>query len=71
MLKQTEDLFTMHRVRLLAYNEQTSGPETQAVLTAARADHVPVVPVTETLPNGQDYLSWMRGNLTAIRAALD
>ncbi|MFZ2013336.1 MAG: zinc ABC transporter substrate-binding protein [Nocardioides sp.] len=70
LLKQTEDLFTMHRVRLLAYNEQTSGPQTQAVLTAARANHVPVVPVTETLPSGQDYLSWMRGNLAAVRAAL-
>ncbi len=70
VLRQTEDLFTSHRVRLLAYNEQTSGPETQAVLKAAGANHVPVVPVTETLPSGRNYLSWMRGNLAAIRSAL-
>jgi zinc/manganese transport system substrate-binding protein len=70
VLQQTEDLFTHHTVRLLAYNEQTSGPETEAVLKAARANSVPVIPVTETLPTSQDYLSWMRGNLSAIRAAL-
>jgi zinc/manganese transport system substrate-binding protein len=70
VLQQTEDLFSTHRVMLLAYNEQTSGPETEAVLKAARDNDVPVVPVTETLPTGQDYLSWMRGNLAAIRAAL-
>lgn len=70
VLKQTEDLFTEHRVRLLAYNEQTTGAETEAVLNAARASGVPVVPVTETLPAGQSYLSWMRGNLAAIRSAL-
>jgi zinc/manganese transport system substrate-binding protein len=70
VLQQTQDLFTHHTVRLLAYNEQTSGPETEAVLKAARTNDVPVVPVTETLPAGQDYLSWMRGNLSAIRAAL-
>lgn len=69
-LQETEDLFSEHRVELLAYNEQTSGSETQAVLQAARTNRVPVVPVTETLPDGEDYLSWMRGNLTAIRSAL-
>ena len=70
VLKQTEDLFTTHSVELLAYNEQTSGPETEAVLAAAHANDVPVVPVTETLPSGQDFLSWMRGNLGAVRQAL-
>jgi zinc/manganese transport system substrate-binding protein len=29
-----------------------------------------VVPVTETLPTGKSYLSWMTGNLTAIKQAL-
>jgi zinc/manganese transport system substrate-binding protein len=70
VLNQTEDLFATHRVKLLAYNEQTSGPETEAVLKAAHANNVPVVPVTETLPSGRDYLSWMRSNLVAIRSAL-
>jgi zinc/manganese transport system substrate-binding protein len=70
VLKETEDLFADHRVRLLAYNEQTSGAETQAVLKAARQAGVPVVPVTETLPAGQDYLTWMSANLAAVEKAL-
>ena len=30
---------------------------------------MPVVPVTETLPTGKDYLGWMTGNVDALRAA--
>jgi zinc/manganese transport system substrate-binding protein len=70
VLKETEDLFNDKTVALLAYNEQTSGPETRAVLEAAKDNGIAVVPVTETLPSGQDYISWMRSNLAAIRSAL-
>lgn len=70
VLQQTLALFSGHQVRLLAYNEQTTGPQTQQVLAAARANNIPTVPVTETLPAGETYLSWMGGNLHAIAAAL-
>lgn len=71
VLKDTLDLFDNKEVKLLAYNEQTSGPETEQVLKAAKANDVPVVPVTETLPSGEGYLTWMDNNLSAIRSALD
>jgi zinc/manganese transport system substrate-binding protein len=70
ILKQTEDLFDEHQVKLLAYNEQTTGPQTEAVLAAARRNNIPVVPLTETLPTGQTYVPWMQANLEAISAAL-
>ncbi|WP_202867861.1 metal ABC transporter solute-binding protein, Zn/Mn family [Kribbella pittospori] len=70
VLQETLGLFSSKQVKLLAYNEQTSGPETQKVLDAAKANNIAVVPVTETLPSGKDYLSWMTGNLNAIRSAL-
>jgi zinc/manganese transport system substrate-binding protein len=70
VLRQTLDLFSTGQVRALVYNEQTSGPETEQVLDAARAAGVAVVPVTETLPEGEDYLSWMGENLDAVVAAL-
>ncbi|MFF1572661.1 metal ABC transporter solute-binding protein, Zn/Mn family [Leifsonia sp. NPDC058292] len=70
VLKQTIDLFASGGVKLLAYNEQTSGPETEKVLSAAKSSGVAVVPVTETLPSGKDYISWMSGNLDAIAKAL-
>lgn len=70
VLKQTLDLFSSKSVRALVYNGQTSGPETAKVLAAAKANGVAAVPVTETLPTGLDYLTWMRSNLGAVRSAL-
>ncbi|MDM4762419.1 zinc ABC transporter substrate-binding protein [Galbitalea sp. SE-J8] len=70
VLKQTTDLFSTGQVALLAYNAQTTGPQTEAVLTAAKDNDVPVVPVTETLPAGTSYIEWMQHNLDAVSAAL-
>jgi zinc/manganese transport system substrate-binding protein len=70
VMQQTLALFSARRVKLLAYNEQTSGPETEQVIAAARTYGIAVVPVTETLPGGQDYLTWMGRNLTAVESAL-
>ncbi len=70
VLAQTLQLFSTHAVKLLVYNEQTSGTETEEVLAAAKAAGIAVVPVTETLPAGKDYLTWMAGNLDAVQEAL-
>ena len=70
VLQQTLALFSGHQVGLLAYNEQTTGPQTEAVLAAAKQNNVPVVAVTETLPAGQTYVGWMQGNLDAVGSAL-
>ncbi len=70
VLQQTLDLFTKKEIKALVYNEQTSDPQTEKVLDAAKTNGIAVVPVTETLPSGKDYLSWMTGNVTAVAAAL-
>lgn len=54
----------------LAYNEQTEGPQTQAVKNAASAAGTPVVNFTETLPDGKTYLEWMADNVENINNAL-
>lgn len=70
-LHKTLTLFNQHRVKVLVYNAQTSGQATKKVLQAAKKNHIPVVPVTETLPNKFDtYQGWMQANLSAIRHAL-
>lgn len=69
-LSETLDLFKNQQVDLLAYNEQTTGPETEKVLTAAKDNGVSVVPVTETLPSGTDYIGWMTDNVEAVDQAL-
>jgi zinc/manganese transport system substrate-binding protein len=70
VLQQTLDLYKGGKVKLLAYNEQTTGSQTQLVLNAAKKNHVNVVPVTETLPSGKNYIEWMTANLAAIGRAL-
>lgn len=70
VLRQTLALFSEHRVSLLVYNEQTGGPETDQVIAAAKAASIPVVAMTETLPQNKDYVSWMADNLAAVKAAL-
>jgi zinc/manganese transport system substrate-binding protein len=70
VLRQTLSLFSAHSVKLLAYNEQTSGSETEQVLAAAKRASVPVVAFSETLPSGKDYVRWMTDNLAALKTAL-
>jgi zinc/manganese transport system substrate-binding protein len=70
VLDETLQLFGTGAVGLLAYNEQTAGPETEEVRAAAEAAGIPVVQFTETLPDGADYLSWMTDNIEAVARAL-
>lgn len=69
-LQETLDLFADDAVTMLVYNSQTTGPQTEQVQNAAEDADIAVVPMSETLPSGQDYLSWMRANLDALEAAL-
>ncbi len=50
----------------------TSRPpaETEKVLAQAEKDGVPTVAVTETLPEGQNYVGWMKANVEAVTSAL-
>jgi zinc/manganese transport system substrate-binding protein len=70
VLASTIALFASHQVAVLVYNSQTSDPQTEAVLAAAKTAGVPVVPVTESLPDGTSYLTWMTSNLAALKTAL-
>jgi zinc/manganese transport system substrate-binding protein len=69
-MRDTLALFATGEVALLAYNEQTSSPETERVRQAADENSVPVVSFAETLPDGEDYVSWMTKNIAAITDAL-
>ncbi|WFB10483.1 zinc ABC transporter substrate-binding protein [Streptomyces sp. LX-29] len=69
-MRQMLDLLDDKRVKALIYNRQTSGPQTERVKKAAADNGIPVVSVTETLPEGQDYVSWMKANVDALRKAL-
>ncbi|MEV4733514.1 zinc ABC transporter substrate-binding protein [Saccharopolyspora sp. NPDC049426] len=52
------------------YNPQTESPVTRNVRAAADSQRIPVVELTETLPQGQSYVQWMDAQITALQGAL-
>lgn len=60
-LTATLGLLRGKEVDFLAFNTQTETSVTARVRDAARDADVPVIELTETLPDGEDYLGWMTG----------
>ncbi|MCE3552822.1 zinc ABC transporter substrate-binding protein [Pseudonocardia sp. RS11V-5] len=59
-------------VEAVVSNSQTESPSTQKVEEAAKAKGVPVVDVSETLPEGVDsYVTWQGTQLDALAGALN
>ncbi|WP_104136267.1 metal ABC transporter solute-binding protein, Zn/Mn family [Arthrobacter sp. ZGTC131] len=71
VLKAATALAASPETRMLAYNEQTDGPQTEALKNAAAAAGTPVVNFSETLPEGKTYLQWMADNVGNISKALE
>lgn len=64
------DLLTTKQVRALVYNIQTEDKATKDLKTLAQTAGIPVVEVTETLPEGLDYVQWQTKNAEALAKAL-
>jgi ABC-type Zn uptake system ZnuABC Zn-binding protein ZnuA len=64
------NLVKQRQVASLLVNPQTSTPAINGLQDAARRAGVPVTQVTETLPNGTDYLTWQRDTVNQLLAAL-
>jgi zinc/manganese transport system substrate-binding protein len=70
-LQDTLALFSGDPVRALIVNAQTETPSTDQVRDAAQTAGVPVVEMTETLPEGStDYVDWMGAQVDALAGAL-
>jgi zinc/manganese transport system substrate-binding protein len=65
-----EDQMVRKQVKTLVYNRQTVNRLTTKLLNEAKAAGIPVVGVTETMPLGMDYQSWMLGQLSRLEEAL-
>lgn len=57
-------------VSVFAYNTQTSGPQAGALRTEADSSGIPIVEVTETMPEGTDYVTWMTETVDAVEQAI-
>jgi zinc/manganese transport system substrate-binding protein len=64
------DLVSHRQVSAVLINPQTSNPAINSLKDAARRAGVPITEVTETLPNGTDYLTWQRNTVNQLVAAL-
>lgn len=65
------DLITKHQISALLVNTQTESNVTKQIQEAARNASLPIVEVTETLPEGLNYLDWQRKAVDALGAQLD
>jgi len=65
-----ENQLTHHQIKVLIYNVQTVTPSTTKLENDARAQNIPVVPVTETMPPGKTYQTWMLDQLNVLEQAL-
>ncbi len=57
-------------MQALVYNVQTQDRVTQDVRATAESAGIPVVEVTETLPEGLDYIQWQTNTAESLAAAL-
>ena len=71
-LAEVNTLITEKQVKAVVNNAQTVTPVTQQVIDNAKNAGLPVVDVTETLPQGAtDYISWMTSQVNALAGALN
>ena len=69
-VEATRQLLTGRQVALLVYNPQTETPVTQQIRATAEEAGVPVVEMTESLPEDTDYLTWMGNQINALAQAV-
>ncbi|WP_295839721.1 zinc ABC transporter substrate-binding protein [uncultured Microbacterium sp.] len=69
-LLESLQLLDSGEIRVMIVNPQTGGAEVTQVQNEAKAKNIPVIEFTETLPEGQTYISWMQSNITALSDAL-
>jgi len=64
-------LFTEHKVTVFLYNQQVTDSLTESFIALAKASHIPVVGVYETMPEpGYHYQSWMLAEVQDLAKAV-
>jgi zinc/manganese transport system substrate-binding protein len=69
-LLESLDLVKGGGVGVVITNTQTGGAETQEIVDEAEGLDIPVIAFSETLPEGETYISWMQANIEALNGAL-
>jgi zinc/manganese transport system substrate-binding protein len=67
----TEDQIARHQIKVWIYNSQNATPQIQRLNAMARANHIPIVTITETLtPATATFEQWQTAQLEEIERAL-
>lgn len=70
LVAQMQDLLEEDKADVFLFNVQNANKTTQEARKLAQQNDVPVLKLTETLPSGKDYITWMLENATALAEAL-
>ncbi|RDI17634.1 zinc/manganese transport system substrate-binding protein [Rhodococcus sp. AG1013] len=70
-IAETRQLFTDKKVRVLVYNSQTEDKVTRNMRETAESAGIPVVEITETLPEGTDFVQWQAQTAQSLADALN
>ncbi|MDN3537587.1 zinc ABC transporter substrate-binding protein [Limosilactobacillus fermentum] len=65
-IQQIQDDITNHRITFFVNNSQESGKTVENLVKLAKENNVPVLNVTESEPDGEDYVSWMTKQYQAL-----
>lgn len=69
-LSALKTAITSHKIAFIVNNKQTTSSTVTNIINLAKTNHVPVVNVTETIPNGEHYVSWKLAELKQIEAIM-
>lgn len=67
---EANNQITRKEVKILIYNSQTVTPITTNLQNEAKNLNIPVVPVSETMPPGKTYQTWMIDQLNTLQQSL-
>lgn len=65
-----EKQINQRQIEALIYNKQTVTPTTTRLLNDAKAQNIPIVSITETMPLGKTYQVWILDQLNTLEQAL-
>jgi zinc/manganese transport system substrate-binding protein len=67
----TQQQITGHRIKVWIYNAQNATPQIQRLNSLARASHIPIATITETLsPSSASFEQWQVAQLGGLERAL-
>ena len=69
-VQAVQNLLIQQKVKVFLYNQQAVEPITEQLLGLARAHHIPIIGVYESMPRSKTYQTWMEAEMNALDLAL-